>query len=68
MWKSANHQLLVFGCKVIFRITFTGCPIGRNIHAVLDDKLARVQKAMEDAMSDAGKLLDGKGYAGEPGG
>lgn len=67
MWKSANHQLLVFGCKVIFRITFTGCPIGRNIHAVLDDKLARVQKAMEDELSsitmeevmqDARKLLD----------
>ena len=23
------------------------CPIGRNIHHVLDDKLSRVQKAME---------------------
>lgn len=23
------------------------CPVGRNIHHVLDDKLARVQKAME---------------------
>lgn len=26
------------------------CPVGRNIHRVLDDKLARVQKAMEDEM------------------
>lgn len=27
------------------------CPVGRNIHAVLDDRLARVQKAMEDELS-----------------
>ena len=27
------------------------CPVGKNIHAVLDDKLMRVQKAMEDALS-----------------
>lgn len=27
------------------------CPVGRNIHRVLDDKLARVQKAMEDELS-----------------
>lgn len=26
------------------------CPVGRNIHNVLDDKLYRVQKAMEDEM------------------
>lgn len=26
------------------------CPVGRNIHNVLDEKLARVQKAMEDEM------------------
>lgn len=26
------------------------CPVGRNIHKVLDGKLARVQKAMEDEM------------------
>ncbi len=26
------------------------CPVGRNIHTVLDDKLARVQRAMEDEM------------------
>ncbi len=25
----------------------TNCPVGRNIHGVLDDKLMRVQKAME---------------------
>ena len=25
----------------------TACPVGRNIHYVLDDKLERVQKAME---------------------
>ena len=27
------------------------CPVGRNIHVVLDDKLMRVQKAMEDELS-----------------
>ncbi len=27
------------------------CPVGKNIHAVLDDRLARVQKAMEDELS-----------------
>ena len=27
------------------------CPVGRNIHHVLDDKLARVQKAMEKELS-----------------
>lgn len=27
------------------------CPVGRNIHNALDDKLARVQKAMEDSMA-----------------
>ena len=27
------------------------CPVGRNIHAVLDDKLMRVQKAMETELS-----------------
>lgn len=26
------------------------CPVGRNIHQVLDDKLQRVQQAMEDEM------------------
>lgn len=29
----------------------TECPVGRNIHAVLDDKLMRVQKAMETELS-----------------
>ena len=42
------------------------CPVGRNIHAVLDDKLMRVQKAMEaelssitleDVMRDTRKLI-----------
>lgn len=28
----------------------TACPVGRNIHNVLDDKLYRVQKALEDEM------------------
>ncbi len=28
-----------------------GCPVGRNIHQVLDEKLLRVQKAMEEEMS-----------------
>ncbi len=27
------------------------CPVGRNIHNVLDEKLYRIQKAMEDEMS-----------------
>ena len=27
------------------------CPVGRNIHHVLDDKLARVQKAMEKELA-----------------
>ncbi len=27
------------------------CPVGRNIHNALDEKLARVQKAMEDEMT-----------------
>lgn len=44
----------------------TDCPVGRNIHAVLDDKLLRVQKAMEaelssitleDIRQDTGKLI-----------
>lgn len=26
------------------------CLVGRNIHAVLDDKLLKVQKAMEDEL------------------
>lgn len=43
------------------------CPVGRNIHAVLDDKLMRVQKAMETELSsitledirkDAKKFID----------
>lgn len=45
----------------------TDCPVGRNIHAVLDDKLMRVQKAMETELSsitledirkDAKKFMD----------
>ena len=27
------------------------CPVGRNIHAVLDDKLQRVQQALEDELA-----------------
>lgn len=27
------------------------CPVGRNIHKALDDKLLRIQKAMENEMS-----------------
>lgn len=27
------------------------CPVGKNIHAVLDDRLMRVQKAMEEELS-----------------
>lgn len=29
----------------------TACPVGRNIHVILDDKLIRVQKAMEDELA-----------------
>lgn len=29
----------------------TDCPVGKNIHVVLDDKLMRVQKAMETELS-----------------
>ena len=29
----------------------TDCPVGKNIHMVLDDRLIRVQKAMEDELS-----------------
>lgn len=28
----------------------TDCPVGRNIHNVLDSRLSRIQKAMEDEM------------------
>ena len=44
------------------------CPVGRNIHNILDDKLIRVQEAMErelkaitlaDVMDDLGKILRG---------
>lgn len=27
------------------------CPVGRNIHYILDDRLLQVQKAMEDALA-----------------
>lgn len=29
----------------------TDCPVGRNIHSILDAKLLRVQKAMEDELA-----------------
>lgn len=29
----------------------TSCPIGRNIHMILDDKLIQVQKAMENELA-----------------
>lgn len=29
----------------------TDCPVGRNIHAILDDKLLRVQNAMEQELA-----------------
>lgn len=28
----------------------TNCPVGKNIHRVLDDKLNKIQRAMEDEM------------------
>ena len=46
----------------------TNCPVGRNIHNVLDDKLKRVQNAMErelqaitlaDVKKDLGYYLEG---------
>lgn len=46
------------------------CPVGRNIHNILDDKLIRVQEAMErelesvtlaDVTGDLGKILKGDG-------
>lgn len=30
----------------------SNCPVGRNIHQVLDDRLAEVQKAMEEKLSE----------------
>lgn len=47
----------------------TNCPVGRNIHHILDDKLARVQNAMEkelasitlaDIKTDTEKYLSGE--------
>ena len=32
-------------------IPIPSCPIGRNIHLVLDDKLAEIQAAMEKELS-----------------
>lgn len=29
----------------------TKCPVGKNIHNILDDKLSRIQKAMENEMA-----------------
>ncbi len=33
------------------------CPVGKNIHAVLDERLEKIQKAMEDEMQSV-TLLD----------
>ncbi|TWT11348.1 Rrf2 family transcriptional regulator [Streptococcus sp. sy004] len=41
------------------------CPVGRNIHLLLDDKLQRVQTAMEKELSQislAQILADGRAY------
>lgn len=41
------------------------CPIGRNIHVILDDKLIQIQKAMEDelcSMSIADIIRDTEKY------
>lgn len=47
----------------------TVCPVGRNIHRILDDKLMRVQQAMEkelasitleDVKRDTGKYIERK--------
>ena len=45
---------------------YPNCPVGKNIHNILDDKLYRVQSAMErelkaitlaDVMADLGKYI-----------
>ena len=44
------------------------CPVGRNIHLILDDKLERVQKAMEqepNAITIANVIRDTEQYAGK---
>ena len=38
----------------------SNCPVGRNIHRVLDDRLAEVQKAMEEKLAGM-TLADVKG-------
>lgn len=41
------------------------CPVGKNIHNILDDKLDRVQKAMErelESITLADVMADMKGY------
>lgn len=46
----------------------TDCPVGRNIHNVLDDKLARIQEAMERELRSitlADMKLDLEKYLGK---
>lgn len=48
----------------------TKCPVGGNIHLILDDKLERVQKAMENEMAAitvADVIRDTEKYAGQNG-
>lgn len=48
----------------------TKCPVGGNIHLILDDKLERVQRAMEKEMSVitvADVIRDTEKYAGQNG-
>ena len=52
--------------EITFLDIYQACPVGKNIHNILDDKLLRVQQAMErelasitleDVMEDLGKYL-----------
>ena len=46
----------------------TDCPVGRNIHSVLDEKLLRIQTAMENEMKSitiADVISDTKRYISE---
>lgn len=46
----------------------TDCPVGRNIHSVLDEKLLRVQRAMEEELASITMedvIRDTKRYIGE---
>ncbi len=37
-------------CSIFMKIPSQQCPVGRNIHHVLDDKLQQVQNALENEL------------------